>query len=187
MLLSLWSVVACDSQERNSQTDGPAYNTMVDSVGVEAGEMKVMAGADTTLQNNSLINSLAPQWTVQEILRKIPEAKITKREAVPNRHIEGQIDSLITIKSDSSIFLFYQLTDNAMLQSATLTKKGIAFGAGLEIGMSAEEVADRIPGLAQNNAIPQTILIRSEQTPTSMRLRFKQNRLSYIQYDGYVD
>lgn len=187
LFLLFWSIAACDSRERNAQTEAPAKNTMADTASVEEGAVKVMAGADTSLHNNSLISSLSPNWTVEEVLRKIPEARITKREAVPNRHIQGQIDSLITIKSDSTIFQFYQLPDEAMLQTATLTKKGVAIGSGIEVGMSAEEVARRLPPLQNQKSIPQTILIRSEISPISIRLRFKQNRLSYIQYDGYVD
>ncbi|AHM60657.1 hypothetical protein D770_12000 [Flammeovirgaceae bacterium 311] len=180
--------LACENTERNSQTDAPAPNTMLDdSVSSEEFSVQVRAGADTSIQSNSLMDKLMPKWTVQEVLRKMPEAKITKREAVPNRHIDGQVDTLITIKSDSTIFQFYSLPDQDMLQTATLSKSGIAFGGGLEVGMKPQEVAERIEALQGKKTVPQTILIRAEQAPTSIRLRFRQNRLSYIDYQGYVD
>lgn len=187
LLLFLYLFIACDSQERNPQTEGPAKNTLLDSIATEEVAVAVMAGADTTIQDNNLMNSLVPQWTVQEVMRKIPEAKITNKEAVPNRHVQGQVDTLVTIKSDSTIFQFYSMPGKDMLQSATLTKGGVTLGEGLEVGMTAEEVAQRIQPLQQKKAIPQTILIRAEQAPTSLRLRFKQNHLTFIQYDGYVD
>ena len=68
--LLLFLFVACDSGERNPQTEGPAKNTMRDSIATEEVAVAVMAGADTTIQDNSLMNSLAPQWTVQEVDRK---------------------------------------------------------------------------------------------------------------------
>ncbi|WP_224996654.1 hypothetical protein [Cesiribacter sp. SM1] len=185
LLMSL--CFACENTERNPQTEGPAKNTLRDSVETEEVAVKVLAGDDTTLESNSLMNSMAPKWSVQEVLRKYPEAEITNKEAVPNRHTDGQIDTLITIKSDSTIFQFYSLQDRDLLQTATLSKAGIALGNGLEVGMTAEEVTNHIEPLQGRKAVPQSILIRAEQAPTSIRLRFRQNRLSYIDYQGYVD
>ncbi len=178
---------ACENTERNPQTEGPAKNTLRDSVDTEDVAVIVMAGADTTLQSNSLMNTMAPKWSVQEVLRKYPEAEITNKEAVPNRHTDGQVDTLITIKSDSTIFQFYSLADRDLLQMATLSKEGITLGNGLEVGMTAEEVTRHIEPLQGRKSVPQSILIRAEQAPTSIRLRFKQNRLSSIDYQGYVD
>ncbi len=179
---------ACENTERNTQTNKPVPNTLQkDTAAIDASALRVKAGADTTIQNNTLMNSLAPQWTVQEVLRKIPKAKITKKEATPNRHIEGQIDSLITIKSDSTIFMFYSVQGKDMLQSATLNSHGIALANGIEVGMSATEVIGLLEGMEGVKEVPQSILIRAEQTPTSLRMRFEENRLDFIQYDGYVD
>lgn len=178
---------ACDNKDRKTQLQPPEISPTAEPLAPEDVAVQVIAGDDTTIQSNSLMNSLVPEWSVQEVLRKVPEAKIQHKEAVPNRHIQGQVDTLVTVKSDSTIFQFYSLPTQDMLQSATLSKGGISIGSGIEIGMLAEEVAQRIPLLKGKKAIPQTIIIRAEQTPTSIRLRFKNNRLAFIDYKGYVD
>lgn len=187
-LLLLTSLLfSCENRDRKTQLQPPEISPTAEPLDPEEVAVQVISGDDTTLQSNSIMSSLMPAWSVGEVLRKMPEAEIQNKEPVPNRHIEGQIDTLVTIKSDSAIFQFYSLPQEDLLRAATLTKGGISIGGGIEVGMLAEEVASRIPPLQGKKAIPQTIIIRSEHTPTSIRLRFEKNRLAFIEYNGYVD
>lgn len=182
-------LLSCEGGERQTQLQPPEISPTEDTSLPEPDEVavNVMAGADTTIQSNSIMNMLVPDLTVEKVLNKLPEAKITRKQPYPNVHVQGQVDTIVTIKSDSTIFQFYRLPDSDMLQTATLSKGGVKMGSGLEVGMTAEEVANLIPPLKNKKTIPQTILIKAEQTPTAFRLRFEKNRLSYIHYDGYVD
>ncbi|MBW3545557.1 MAG: hypothetical protein KY428_08185 [Bacteroidetes bacterium] len=187
-LILLGGVFACENTVRNEQTDNPVPNTLQeDTAAQKAGTVNVRAGADTTIQSNSLMHILMPQWTVAEVLRMIPEAKITKSEPVPNRHIQDQMDTLVTIKSDSTVFQFYRVKGKDMLKSATLNSRGLTLANGIEIGMKPEEAIRLIPTMKGKKNIPQSLLIRTDQTPASIRLQFQQKRLAFIRIDGYVD
>jgi hypothetical protein len=187
LLLVLGATLSCDNPDRKAQLPQNGADTLHNNNQAPDVNIQVRAGADTTIQSNQLMNSLAPELTVKEVLRRLPEAKVSRREPYPNRHIQGQIDTLVTIRSDSSIFKFYSMANKDLLQSATLKKAGVPFGSGLEVGMTTDEVARHIPAFQGQASIPQSILIRAEQAPTTLRLRFRRNRVEYIQYEGYVD
>lgn len=187
MALLLLLLLACENKDRKTQLQPPVINPVYESLDPHEVAVQVIAGDDTTLQSNALMNSLLPDYSVAQVLQELPDAEITQRQPTPNRHIQGQVDTLITIKSDSAIFQFYSMPNEELLRSFTLSRKGISLGQGLEIGMLAEEVARRLPPLRGRKAIPQTLIIRAEQVPSSIRLRFEKNRLAFAEYDGYVD
>ncbi|EMR01444.1 hypothetical protein [Cesiribacter andamanensis] len=186
LLLLLAGSTACENTERKVQAPVAIGAEEADPEAA-AVRLQVRAGADTTITSDQLMQRLMPELTVEGVLSRMPEAEVTRRQPQPNRHIPGQIDTLVTVKSDSSLFEFYSLAIKDMLQSATLRKPGVAMGSGLEVGMTTDEVARRIPDLQQLRDMPQSLIIRAEQTPVSLRLRFRHNRLEYMQYEGYVD
>lgn len=184
----LAGVFACEGTVRNEQTDSMVPNTLQeDTAARKAFEVIVKAGADTTMQDSSLMRVLMPQWTMAEVLRKIPQAKITKSEPTPNRHAKNQMDTLVTIKSDSMVFQFYRVKGKDMLKSATLNTSGVSLANGIQVGMRPEEVVRLLPPMEGKKNIPQSLLIRTDQTPASIRLRFQKNRLAYIRIEGYID
>lgn len=187
LLIAFLGLPGCEEGERKAQLPENGADTVRNDNQSPEVTIQVRSGSDTTIMSNHLMNSLAPELTVEEVLRRMPDAKISRREPYPNRHIQGQIDTLVTIKSDSSIFKFYSMANQDLLQSATLKKAGVAIGAGLEVGMTTDEVVQRMPVFQGKSTIPQSILIRAEQAPTTIRLRFRRNRVEYIHYEGYVD
>lgn len=152
-------------------------------------ELYVRSGTDTLLVSDSLMQDFVPRWDVQDVMDRLPEATISEREPVENRHVPGQVDTLLTLSNGNSSFQFYQLPDEVLLQSASLRDEGLVLGGKLEPKMSADALRQLIPGLQDQDTLPELIRIEGEIVPQSLLIRLNSSSLQVeeIEFDGYVD
>lgn len=187
-------LTACDGSPNGGSPNGGSRNG--NSTNGSEGETRaasqnvyVRSGTDTLLTSDSLMQRFVPQWDVQYVMDRLPDAEISKREPVENRHVPGQVDTLLTISNGSSSFRFYQLPDEVLLQGAHLEDEGLTLGGELEAKMAAAELRRILPALQGRDTIPELIRIEGELSPQSLLIRLNSRRLQVeeIEFQGYID
>lgn len=187
MLLS-----GCDGSPNGDSRNGDSRNGDSTSRNEEEGafpEIYVRSGTDTLLVSDSLMQEFVPRWDVQSVIDRLPEATISSREPVKNRHVPGQVDTLLTLSNGNSSFQFYQLPGEVLLQSASLRDEGLLLGGKLEPKMPADALKQIIPGLQDKDTLPELIRIEGEIVPQSLLIRLNSSSLQVeeIEFNGYVD
>ena len=182
LLMLLLILVACgrkdpSGNQRSEQGQGAAPPKAV----------FIEEGALTQLQEDSLLSRLVPSWSVAEVLANLPGAKVVKREAVPNRHIPHQTDTLLTIANGRSKLRFYRLPDKELLQYAMIKDLGLSFGGGLAVGVPVAALAQVVPPLSGKDTLPEHILLRGKPTPRSLKISLGNGAVQQIEFQGYVD
>lgn len=184
----------CDSSPNGDSPNGGSRNGgsiegSEEEAGTASRDVYVRRGTDTLLISDSLMQRLAPQWDVQDVMDRLPDAEISKREPVENRHIPGQVDTLLTLSNGSSSFRFYQLPDEALLEEALLQDEGLALGGGLEVKMAADELRRVFPALQGRDTIPEFIHVKGALSPQFLliRLNSKSLEVEEIEFQGYID
>ena len=144
-------------------------------------------GAHTRLQEDTLLSRLVPSWSVTEVLAALPGTKIVKREAVQNRHIPEQTDTLLTIANGRSKLRFYRLPDKELLQYALIKDPELSFGSGLAVGMPVAALVQVVSPLSGKDTLPEHILLKGKPTPRSLKISLGSGAVQQIEFQGYVD
>lgn len=157
---------ACDQSDSSGNTEKEELQNPQPEGGVF-----IKQGVDTLLQSDSLLNSFAPSWSVAEALASLPDAAITERKAVQNRHVSGQIDTLLELGNGRSEVHFYRLPNQDLLQYANIQDAALPFGKGLVVGVSADALAQLLPPLSGKDTLPEQIVLEGKLVPRSLKIR----------------
>lgn len=185
----LFLLPGCDDSPNGDSRNEGLTNGAEEAGGAASQDIYVRSGADTLLVSDSLMERFVPQWSVRDVMDRLPEAEISEREPVENRHVPGQVDTLLTISNGSSSFRFYQLPDEVLLQSASLRDEDLVLGGELHANMAADELREALPALQGRDTLPELIRIEGEIVPQSLLIRLHNRNLQVeeIRYQGYVD
>ena len=141
-LIFIASLYACGQSDSSlNGEEGEAADTRRQE------DVFVKQGVSRVLRNDSLLNSFVPSWSVAEVMAELPGAAVRKREAIQNRHIPEQTDTLLTIGNGRSELRFYRLPDKELLQYARIKDSELSFREGLAVGMPARSLARMLPPL----------------------------------------
>lgn len=182
MLLLVIPSLLCACGQSDPSGKGEEQN-----IALQQNEVFIEQGGDTLLQSDSLLNRLAPAWSVSEVLTKLPNASISKRQPVQNRHVPGQVDTLLTIGNSGSEVRFYRLPEEDLLQYANIQDSGLPVGEGLAVGQSVARLTQLLPPLAGKDTLPEQIVLEGKLAPRSLRIRLGKGSVQQIEYQGYVD
>ena len=111
------------------------------------------------------------------------------KTSIPNRFISDQIDTLITIRKNSSYIRLYAVSksDKVFYEQAEITDPLPVFKRSMRIGQTKSDIRKCLPELAGTKIIPDYILIMDANGMDYLFLSFKKNKLQKVVFQPYLD
>ena len=108
---------------------------------------------------------------------------LTKTARV-NAHNSSIVDTIYKYQKKATNFTFYKASDRYILSEFSILNNVIALKNGLNIGLSKPKVLEK---LRLNNRVSDTIQIGDLEKNSVVSFLFKNQKLTEIKYEGYVD
>jgi len=111
------------------------------------------------------------------------------KTSTPNRFIADQIDTLITIRKNSSYIRLYAVSksDKLFYEQAEITDPLPVFKHSMCIGQTKSDIRKCLPELAGTKVIPDNILIIDANGMDYLFLSFKKDKLQKVVFQPYLD
>jgi hypothetical protein len=114
---------------------------------------------------------------------------VIKKQAVPNRFVRNQTDTLITIRKNRSYICLYAVSkaDKNFYQSAEIRDPLPIFQKDLHIGQSKKEIQALFPELKSAGALPDYVKIGAGEAGDYLYLYFEKGILQKVAFKPYLD
>lgn len=187
LILMISIISACQSgEETKSEVDIDTVNT--ETPDVPAAPAEGAGVSELTVSDEGFfINPFMDNYKVQQLRSRHNDFKIISKEPVENRHIKGQIDTIITAEANNSTFTIYKAKQDELLQKAEIRGSSIELKNGIRVGMTNEDFNARFNQIEQPIGPNATVTLNNPTVPSSFIFRFNNNRLEQISFNGYVD
>jgi len=111
---------------------------------------------------------------------------VISAETFFNRHVDGQIDTLFTLRFAKDYFKIYKTASENFLQEACIQSETFKTKDGFHVGMTKSEFKRLIPSY-ELSKIPDYIRLQSFEVLEWIDVVFIQGRIQTIKFSGYVD
>ncbi|ALD22229.1 hypothetical protein [Hymenobacter sp. DG25A] len=108
---------------------------------------------------------------------------VEKRTPVKNRHVEGQVDTLITIRHHHNRFEYYQTPEKDLLQQVTITDFSPIYGKQLRTKLGAAYKAR----YAKKTGRCDSLRIGDTNRLNTVALTMRNGQVNAVQIEYYVD
>lgn len=114
---------------------------------------------------------------------------VTNKQAVTNRFIKNQTDTLITIQKCKSFIRLYAVStaEQNFYQAAVILDPLPIFQQAIHVGQTKKEIRDLFPALKNKSAIPDLIRIGAGEAGDSLYLKFEKGILVKVEFKPYLD
>lgn len=152
-----------------------------------------MGGPDTLVVRPGLPLAalLDPAADARTLLARLDAPRRAEAEAVPNRHVPGQTDTVRTLVYDGLTLEVYQVAGGAtFLQRVAVTGEGYETAEGLGVGSprAAVEAVYAHPAGASGGAVRYDHYDGPDDpTPTGVEVRYAGDRVAAMTWSFYVD
>lgn len=151
------------------------------------------AVASASLLGNPFVASRSQGNNLSTYFDRINVDFTVDADAIENRHKPDLTDSVFTIRFGNSMMEFYapSQTGELLLQVADIQSGDITLRNNLRVGMSAAELLNKLKTQGNEMVITQSsdhiVASAREGAPASLHFHLKNNKVSRIRYEGYVD
>jgi len=166
-------------------------NDKVDSVKLLYSQnvLAVDSSKKGTIKDYSPTNNFAGQPfllepTIESLLKE--EYQIEKKPQI-NIYDKNVVDTVVSFKSDSDYFSFYKAKHDTFLTGAVVTSKKIDIKNEISVGMSKEEIKDKLKGLDIYKEGENFYELETIAGYSSVRFEFVNNFLAKVIYSGILD
>lgn len=101
-----------------------------------------------------------------------------------NRHAEDQIDTSFQVVIDVDTFEIYKTASENWVVAAYMNSDRFPTKQGIRIGMTKSEVKEQ---LKSTNSFPDLVRLEYSGVPEWIDLKFKNDKLDKIEFEGYRD
>jgi hypothetical protein len=188
LLLAVSSVMACnrtnppDSDQQKTTTKLPLPRTV---------EEPPTSYTDTLfIQDNFASQPFQlDSISLPAILKLFSTEQVTKKP-IANRFVKDQTDTLLTIRKARSYVQLYAVSteERKFFYKAAIIQDSLpVFSQPLQIGQTKMQVQKSIKPLAQENTLPDIIQISNNEGTDYVYLVFRNNKLTTIKFQPYLD
>jgi len=139
----------------------------------------------------SLAELLDPALDTPALLARLDEPRRIETEAVENRHVPGQVDTLRTYVYDGLALTVYDVAGGgALLQEVRVTDEGYTTAGGLGVGSRREAIEAAYPnsvGAEGGTVTYERAASPDDPTPETLRVRYDGDRAAELVWSFYVD
>lgn len=116
------------------------------------------------------------------------QSQINKKP-IKNRHIQDQMDTLITVKKGRSYVRLYVVSnaDKCFYEAAEIQDALPILQKSIRIGQSKKDIQQEFPALAKATVIPDYIEIAAGEGTDYLYLIFQNDKLQKVEYHPYLD
>ncbi|MFD2162472.1 hypothetical protein ACFSJU_08705 [Paradesertivirga mongoliensis] len=139
----------------------------------------------TSIEKDNLLKDLLDFPGLGTDINKIPllDFEIVKTPEI-NTHDPRVIDTIYLYKNKAAEFRIYKATDKYILYNFHVSGTSFRFKNGVQIGISQPKLLETLNLKAP---LSDTITVEDSEGFSSFNFVFKDNRLSKVEYDGYLD
>ena len=151
------------------------------------------AAAAASLLGNPFVASRSQGNNLSTYFDRINADFTVDADAIENRHKPSLTDTVFTIRFGNSMMEFYapSQTGELLLQVADIQSSDITLRNNLRVGMGEAELLNRLKTQGDELVITQSsdriVASVREGAPASLHFHLKNNKVSRIRYEGYVD
>jgi hypothetical protein len=126
--------------------------------------------------------------TLEYLKRNFKDYEVVNREPFQNRHVQGQVDTIYTVRAaGGSSFRIYKLPEESLLERAEIVSSEIRMNRDVRVGMTTNNFLAAFPQVNERLAENARVTVKGDITPVEIDLYFADNRLQRVIYKGYVD
>ena len=137
------------------------------------------------------LTDLDPALDTPALLARLDEPRRIETEAVENRHVPGQVDTLRTYVYDGLALTVYDVAGGgALLQEVRVTDEGYTTAGGLGVGSRREAIEAAYPnsvGAEGGTVTYERAASPDDPTPETLRVRYDGDRAAELVWSFYVD
>lgn len=104
-----------------------------------------------------------------------------------NEYIEGQVDTILTVKFDDSTISYFKGKSSDFILSANIKSTKIEFKYGIHIGMNEDDLISVFKELNKYKGSFNKVTISDGDEQQSVELLFRNNKLNELRFSGYFD
>ena len=157
----------------------------------EETETSTPPGAPPARPGVPLADLLAPGADARALLARLDPPRRTNVEAVANRHVPGQVDTVRTLFYDGLRLEVYEVSGSgAFVQEVEVTGPGYTTAEGVGLGTSRDAVEAAYGPALHTEGDATTYQIGTgadDPAPTMLTVRFKGNVVAALEWALYVD
>jgi hypothetical protein len=151
-----------------------------------------MGGPDSLGTGVPLAALLDPSADARALRERLNEPLRVETEAVPNRHVPGQTDTVRTLVYDGLALELYEVTGGAVfLQEVTVTGEDYETAEGLGVASTRDEVEAVYTNSTSAEPTDEGTVVTYERangpTPVVLRVRYEGDRVAAMTWSFYVD
>ncbi len=172
----------------NRPTNTNNSDTDTDTLTVDVSENPLAEQPKDTLLITDSDFSADPFSFGESPLKKLTsmENASSNFQVYENRHVKNQMDTLFQITIGTSQFEVYKAASKDWLTEARVMSNEFQTRQGINTGMTKDEVR-KLLNIHSIENLPDYIRIEHAEVPEWMDFQFKDDRLEFIEFKGYVD
>ena len=183
-LIAICFSLACNTPHENEDT--PLADSSIEAEN-NAPDQPVLSAADTVdvQVEEAFFND--PLNLGNEVNKRLTGMGFTmEKELFPNRHVEGQTDTIYHYRRGAEYFKVYQAPGKSMLMEADIHSPDFVAGNGLKTGMATDEVLNRL-NAGNSNPNAGVIRVHEETLNQVLMLNMQNSRIASMHLKLYVD
>lgn len=176
--VTLISAVSCKQNETRKVQITEQLPTVESSAGKEI-EDPAIVNSKQFVENDSL------QMQLYSDLEKLTETRTFEvdRKPVNNRHVDNEVDTIITQKADKIELTSYKTASEEWIYKAVITNADLKFSESIQVGMEK----DALGKILKKELNSDLIEVGNLERTSVFIFHFEDEILREIEFDGYLD
>jgi hypothetical protein len=177
LILFLFPIISC-TQKGNKKVESTDVTSSTQNEIVNANPKN--EEPEQYIENQDLLTQLEAELNTFRSNQKLTISK----ELINNRHVENQIDTIVTYTDDKMTIKTYKISkDQEWISEAKLLNSELAFSKLVNIGMEGKALEK----VANTKIKSDVVKIGNLEQTSAFIFKFKDDKVYEINYEGYVD